>query len=331
MRLRRVGDREKPLIQIDAGGGWADLPALLGRLSPRPQPEQIASWSHDIIALLGAPHYIRQELAAAALAHPTKAGRDTEAVLMPFAPRSYRDFMIYEEHAVAAARGFVKRFLPAFAPIVATYERLAGRPFPKLKPAPLWYRQPIYYMGNHLAFVTDGDAVTAPFYTDYLDYELELGFVLSAPLLNASPEEAENAIGGFVVLNDFSARDVQLAEMKSGFGPQKAKHFANAISPILLTADEILPRWRDLKGSVAINGRVVAEPSSANPHWSLGEMLAHVSRSERLYPGEFFGTGTFPGGSGIESGQRLVSGDRIEIAIQGIGSVANTIIAEKES
>jgi 2-keto-4-pentenoate hydratase/2-oxohepta-3-ene-1,7-dioic acid hydratase in catechol pathway len=237
--------------------------------------------------------------------------------------------MLYERHAVDAARGFVRCFMPKLLPIVRTYEALTGRDFPKLKPRPLWYHQPVYYMGNHLAFVTDGADVAIPSYTRALDYELELGFVISHGLFNAIPEEGESAIGGFVVLNDFSARDVQLEEMSSGFGPQKAKHFTSAISNVLVTADEVLPSWRSLKGYVKINGHLIAETTSENPRWSLGEVLAHASRSERLYPGEFFGTGTFPGGSGIETGQFLSEGDTVEIGIDGVGSLTNRIIAEK--
>ena len=193
--------------------------------------------------------------------------------------------------------------MPAVAPFVRAYEAVTRTTFPALKPKALWYRQPIYYMGNHLAFVTDGAAIPVPSYTRALDYELEIGCVLAHGLLDATPQEAEAAIGGFVVFNDFSARDVQHAEMLSGFGPQKAKHFRNAISSIVVTADEVLPHWRALKGSVRINGELISEPTSADPRWSLGEAIAHASRSERLYPGEFFGSGTLPGGSGIETGR----------------------------
>src|SRR6185436_5284708 len=119
------------------------------------------------------------------------------------------------------------------------------------------------------------------------------------------------AIGGFVVLNDFSARDVQHQEMRSGFGPQKAKHFSNVISTTVVSADAILPHWCSLRGFVRINGELVAEPTSADPRWSLGEAIAHASRCERLYPGEFFGSGTLPGGSGIEVGRLLSAGDVI--------------------
>jgi 2-keto-4-pentenoate hydratase/2-oxohepta-3-ene-1,7-dioic acid hydratase in catechol pathway len=178
-------------------------------------------------------------------------------------------------------------------------------------------------MGNHLAFVTDGAAVASPSYTHAFDYELELGFVPAAFSMRA--EEAETAIGGFVVLNDSSARDVQREEMNSGFGPQKAKHFASAISNVGVTADEVLPRWRSLKGYVRINGFLVAEPVAENPRWSLGEVLTHASRSEHLHPGELFGTGTFPGGSGIETGHLLSVGDVIEIGIEGVGALTNCI------
>ncbi len=183
--------------------------------------------------------------------------RDSDVVI-PFEPRSFRDFMLYEAHAVAAARGFVRRFMPGAARLVGAYEALTHRTFPKLRPHALWYRQPIYYLGNHLTIATDGDEIAIPSYTRALDYELELGFVLAKPLHDATPERCEAAIGGFVVLNDFSARDVQADEMASGFGPQKAKHFASAISKVVVTADEILPRWRSLEGSVRLNGDLLA-------------------------------------------------------------------------
>jgi 2-keto-4-pentenoate hydratase/2-oxohepta-3-ene-1,7-dioic acid hydratase in catechol pathway len=149
---------------------------------------------------------------------------------------------------------------------------------------------------------------------------------LAHPLRDADASQAETAIGGFVVLNDFSARDVQLAEMRSGFGPQKAKHFASAISSVIVSTDEILPRWRELNGRVRLNGALVAECATADARWSLGEVLAHASRGEQLYPAELFGTGTLPGGSGIENGRLLARGDSIELAIDGIGTLSNRIV-----
>ena len=128
------------------------------------------------------------------------------------------------------------------------------------------------------------------------------------------------------MLNDFSARDVQLAEMRSGFGPQKAKHFGSAMSSVVVSADEILPHWRALKGRVHLNGALVAECATADARWSLGEVLAHASHGEQLYPGELFGTGTLPGGSGIENGRLLDRGDTIALAIDGIGTLSNRVV-----
>jgi hypothetical protein len=228
MQLRRISEGATPSVQLNIGHGWIDVREILARLSPQVPEDKVANWSSNLVALLGALPGLRADLAGAARELPPNTSRETGAVIIPFEPRSYRDFMLYERHGVDAARGFVRCFMPKHVPIIRAYEALTGRDFPKLKPRPLWYHQPVYYMGNHLAFVTDGADVAIPSYTRALDYELELGFVISHSLFNASPEEGESAIGGFVVLNDFSARDVQLEEMDSGFGPRKP-----SISPVL--------------------------------------------------------------------------------------------------
>jgi 2-keto-4-pentenoate hydratase/2-oxohepta-3-ene-1,7-dioic acid hydratase in catechol pathway len=321
MKLRRIRSGDDLYLELLGARGWVSVRKCLGKLAL----SQPGGWAVDLVALLAAPAEVRTRIAEAARDADPEPTPDGD-VVMPFAPRSFRDFMLYEAHAIAAARGFVNAFMPGAARIMTAYEAVTGRTFPRLKPRALWYRQPIYYMGNHLTFATDGDEVAIPSYTRALDYELELGFVLAQPLRDATPEAAEAAIGGFVVLNDFSARDVQRAEMASGFGPQKAKHFASAISKVVVTADEILPRWRDLEGAVRLNGALITETSTAGARWSLGEVLAHASRSEPLQAGELFGTGTLPGGSGIETGHLLKSGDLIEIAIDGIGTLANRIV-----
>ena len=248
------------------------------------------------------------------------------AVLLPVQPLSFRDFMLFERHAVDAARGFARRFMPAAFRVAQIYERVTRKTFPPFRPSALWRRQPIYYMGNHLAFVPSGTPVRAPAYSRALDYELELGFVLDLPLFDASPEEAERAIGAFVVLNDFSARDVQLAEMRSGFGPQKSKHFLNSMSATAVTAAEILPRLGDIAAHVRINGETVVKTNLRGMRHSLGAALAHVSKSERLFPGELCGTGTLPGGSGVETGRWLQSGDRLELEIDGVGAIEHGIL-----
>jgi 2-keto-4-pentenoate hydratase/2-oxohepta-3-ene-1,7-dioic acid hydratase in catechol pathway len=248
--------------------------------------------------------------------------------LLPIQPLSFRDFMVYERHTIDASRGLLRRFHPAQYRVASTIEKLTRRPFALLKPKPLFYTQPIYYMSNHLTFVPTGTPIHIPSYSRALDYELEIGFVLAAPLRDASPTEALDAVGAFVLLNDFSARDIQRTEMASGFGPQKAKHFASSMSPTAVTADEILPHIDALAGSVAINGTTVSTISSAGMHWSIGEMLAHASRSEQLLPGELFGTGTLPGGSGMETGDWLQPGDTLSLRLDEIGEIHHTVAME---
>lgn len=245
--------------------------------------------------------------------------------LLPFQPLSFRDFMLFEQHNIDAARGLIERFHPVLHRVTAGYERIVGRPVPQFKPKPLFYRQPIYYMGNAQTFVPSGTPVATPEYSRALDFELELGFVLSAPLLDATPAEALDAIGAFVVVNDFSARDVQRPEMDSGFGPQKSKHFLSSMSDIAVTADEVLPRIDSLTGSVTINGSTVSSVSSAGVQYSLGEVLAHASRSEQLLAGELFATGTLTGGSGMETGHWLRPGDTLTLTIDGIGQIEHDI------
>ena len=245
---------------------------------------------------------------------------------LPVKPASFRDFMLYERHVIDATRGYAKRFMPAAYRIASLYERATGRTFPRFKPHALWYRQPIYYMGNHLNFVSSGTPVRCPSYSRALDYELELGFVLANPLLNATPDEAVAAIGAFVVLCDFSARDVQRAEMDSGFGPQKSKHFLSSMSAIAVPAQQLLPRIEALAATVEIDGKAVVRTSTAGMRYSLGEVLAHASRDEQLHAGELFGTGTLPGGSGMENGHWLSSGSHLRLAIDGVGDIQHTIL-----
>lgn len=244
----------------------------------------------------------------------------------PFAPKSYRDFMLSEAHYINAATAYAKANMPGAYRFTQFYKTLTGKVHPKLKPHPLWYQEPMFYMGGHMNFYGEGEDIVWPKYSNIMDYELEIGFVLAKPLLNASPEECEAAIGGFVVFNDFSARDTQMPEMQSGFGPQKCKHFANAISAEFVTADEILPHINDLKGKVRINGNPVADVASRGMRYSLGEALAHVSKAEHLYPGEFFATGTLPGGCGLENGHFLKQGDVVSLEIAGIGTLSNKIV-----
>ncbi|KAI1432711.1 FAA hydrolase [Xylaria sp. CBS 124048] len=260
---------------------------------------------------------------------------DVDKRALPFQPRSYRDFMLFESHYYGAAIGMTGLYRPAANLLGRLFSALTGADFPLFKPPALWYKQPIFYQSNHLAFYPDGASIAYPAYCEYLDVELELGVVLGKPLYNATPDEAVAAIAGFCVFNDFSARNGQMDEMATGFGPQHSKSFANSISSTVVSADEIIPHLDHLSGRIVINDVVVKEPKIDN-NWqfSLGQALSHVSKGTRLYPGEFFGSGTFPLGAGIEwlvphnAAFQLRVGDIVKLEIHGIGSVTNTIVAE---
>ncbi|MDO8421644.1 MAG: fumarylacetoacetate hydrolase family protein [Parvibaculum sp.] len=246
--------------------------------------------------------------------------------ILPFQPRSFRDCMLFEQHWIQASRGFARRFMPGAFRVTQLYEHIMQSPFPAFRPPALWKHQPIYYFSNHLTIIPGDTLVKYPSHTKAFDYELELGIVLAKPLFNATPDEALDAIGGFVVLNDFSARDIQRPEMQSGFGPQKCKHFITSISQTLTTADEVLPRINTLVATVHLNGELIVKTSTAGMRHSLGNLLAFLSNAEQLYPGELIGTGTLPSGSGIETGRLLERGDTLRLAIEGVGELSHTII-----
>jgi 2-keto-4-pentenoate hydratase/2-oxohepta-3-ene-1,7-dioic acid hydratase in catechol pathway len=245
---------------------------------------------------------------------------------LPFQPRSFRDCSLYEQHWIQSSRGYAKRFMPAASLFTSLYEGVLRRPFPAFKPHPLAYRQPAYYFGNHMSFVPSGTPMRTPPFTQALDYELELGAVMRKPLRNATPEEALDAIGGFVVVNDWSARDIQRTEMATGLGPQKSKHFCNSMSDEIVDAQDVLPRIQQLQAHVEINGETVARTSTANMLHDWGKTLSFLSMEEPLWPGELIATGTLPHGTAMETGHWLKPGDSLRLVIDGVGEITHKMM-----
>lgn len=189
-----------------------------------------------------------------------------------------------------------------------------------------WYDNPVYYKGNVLSFLVDGETITYPKYATLKDYELELGMIITKDIVNATEEEGFDAIGAFCVFNDFSARNVQFDEMKkTGFGPCKAKDFASSISSVVVTSDEILPVLDTLKARVYINNKEVAEGELSEFYHSVGKVVAYASKGEQVYAGEFMATGTIPNCCGMENGVLLECGDVIRLEIDKIGELTNSI------
>ncbi len=328
MQLRRVEDHDGPCVQAHLPQGWVRL-GDLDRLAQIAGDHGVSrALESEILGVLKLGPKGWSELEDELLELTPSQAISTPPML-PIAPQSFRDFMLYEKHVIDSSRGYARRFMPGAYQVATMIEALTGKTFPKFKPKPLWYRQPIYYFSNHLNFLTDGEAAYWPSHTRALDYELELGAILAQPLVNATPDEARAAIGGFVLLNDFSARDVQLDEMNSGFGPQRSKHFVSAMSAIVVTADEVLPSIDQLTGCVSINGKKIAQVSSVGGRYSLAEAIAFVSQNEPLHPGELFGSGTLPGGSGMENGHWLKPGDTLTLSIDHIGQLSNQIVSSE--
>ncbi len=247
---------------------------------------------------------------------------------LPFQPRSLRAFSIYAEHNVNAARTLVKRFWPRPAAVaVGGFERVSRRTFPALKPGKGFYSVPSFYVGNHTTFVGDGEPLPWPSHTDWLDLELELGFVLDQDVEDASPDQGAEAIGGFFVVNDWSARDVQAREYREGmFGPAvKSKSFATGMGAEVVDAAEVLPRWDSLRASFSVNGEVWSETSTAGAAHSPGDLVAYASRGEPLAAGDVFAMGTLPRGCGLELDRWLRPGDEVRLEIEGVGTLTNRV------
>ncbi|MGZ5315338.1 MAG: fumarylacetoacetate hydrolase family protein [Solirubrobacterales bacterium] len=313
MKLRRV---EQGLIAERPAGGWVRLEGEgLSELESR-----------DMVAFLAGGGRTRAA-AEAILGSEVAEPADPGGAGIPFQPRSMRAFMLWESHLIASSRMLVRRFFPPpAAKLVEGFERVTRRTFPKLKPNERFHEKPTFYVANHSAVLGDGDPMWWPKHTEWLDFELELAFVLAKPLADADADEAADAVGGWFVLNDWSARDVQAEDARHNiFGPViKSKTFANSVGPDVITADE-MPDWTRATGRVRVDGEVWCEGSTADPEHGIGAMLAYASAGERLEPGDVISTGTMPGCCGLELDRWIKPGQTVTLEIDGIGTVSNRI------
>ena len=279
----------------------------------------------DLVAFLAEGASARDR-AAAALGAENADTVDPSTAGLPFAPRSMRAFMLWESHVIQSSRMLVKRFFPAPVwRIVSAFEK-TGRTFPMLKPKPGFYEHPTFYMGNHTMLLADGDEMWWPSHTKALDFELELACVLAKPIADATPEQARAAVGGWFVLNDWSARDVQAEDARHNiFGPViKSKTFANSIGADVVTADEF-GDWTQATGRVRVDGELWCEGATANPAHDIGEMLAYASKGERLDAGDIVSMGTMPGCCGLELDRWIQPGQTVELEIDRIGTLTNLL------
>ncbi|MEU5095600.1 fumarylacetoacetate hydrolase family protein [Streptomyces sp. NPDC020996] len=262
------------------------------------------------------------DLGAATLDVPPGPHVSEVRLLPPLRPSSIRDFVTFEEHVEGVRR---------------SVDGSAGVP-------EQWYAAPTFYFTNPHAVFGAHDDIPVPPGSAALDFELEVAAVIGREGRDLTPEQARDHIVGYTVFNDWSARDLQSAEMRVGLGPCKGKDTATTLGPYLVTADE-LEKYRDADGflrlalTAEVNGEVVGSDLLSNMSWTFEEMAAYASRGAHVMPGDVLGSGTCGNGGCLAElwgrrGERtpppLKPGDTVTLTVEGIGTVSNTVVTGVE-
>jgi fumarylacetoacetate (FAA) hydrolase len=260
-----------------------------------------------------------------ALAELTEAfngprGEDDEAVLDAadllfgppvLRPPSLRDFYAFERH-------------------VATMWRRREMDVPEA-----WYRLPIFYFSNTSEIRGPGEPVWAPRGSAELDFELEICALVDTPAVNLPAERADEVVGGYAILNDWSARDLQREETTVRLGPAKGKDFASSIGPWIVTPDELadarLGNAYDLEMTARVGDVEVSRGRWSDAQFSFAQMLERASADVRLRPGDLLGSGTVGGGCLLEVkdetlGRWLEPGDEVVLAVDRLGELRSPVV-----
>ncbi|TMI70876.1 MAG: fumarylacetoacetate hydrolase family protein [Bacteroidetes bacterium] len=246
---------------------------------------------------------------------------------VPF-PTSCRDGYAFRQHVAAARRNRKVDMIPEFD------------------------QYPVFYFTNHHSIIGPGDVKCMPDHFEKLDFELEAAIVICKHGRNIRAEDADQHIGGLMIMNDLSARRLQMEEMLLNLGPAKGKDFATAIGPWLVSLDELVEmeiaakedhvgrNW-NLKMGCQVNGIQVSEGNLGDMDWTFAEIIERASYGVDLYPGDVIGSGTVGTGCFLElngtgklndpnyTEQWLKQGDVVEIEIDGLGKLSNTMVAEE--
>lgn len=244
---------------------------------------------------------------------------------VPF-PASCRDAYAFRQHVAAARRNRKVEMIPEFD------------------------QYPIFYFTNHHSIQGPGPIECMPDHLEKLDFELEAAIVISKPGRNIKASDAEEYIGGLMIMNDISARKLQMEEMLLNLGPAKGKDFSTVIGPWLVTLDELQPyeipskenhtgkSW-NIKMVCTVNGIQVSEGNLGDMDWTFAEIIERASYGVDLYPGDVIGSGTVGTGCFLElngtgklndpsyTEQWLQPGDIIEMELDGLGKLTNNIVA----
>jgi fumarylacetoacetate (FAA) hydrolase len=230
-------------------------------------------------------------------------------------PPSLRDFYAFEGH------------------VRTMWERRGGE-VPEA-----WFRLPIFYFSNVSEVRGPDDTVWRPADSNELDYELEVAALVDTPAVDLAPERGEEAIGGFTIFNDWSARDLQRDETVVRLGPAKGKDFASSFGPWLVTPDELADARRDngydLAMTAEVNGTETSRGRWADAQFSFGDMIARASADVHLRPGDLIGSGTVGTGCLLEVrdttlGRYLEPGDEVVLRVDRLGALRSPIVARPD-
>jgi fumarylacetoacetate (FAA) hydrolase len=223
----------------------------------------------------------------------------------------------------------------AFRQHVATARKNRG-----LEMIPEFDEFPVFYFTNHQAVTGPGDVLVERLHTEQLDFELEAAIVVGKGGKNLRASEADRCIFGLTIMNDWSARKLQMQEMKLSLGPAKGKDFATSIGPWLVTTDELADRTTtgshgssfDLAMTAEVNGKKVSHGNLKDMTFTFAQILERASYGVMLHPGEVIGSGTVGTGGFLElngsgiTNQWLAPGDEVVLAIDKLGRLVNRIV-----
>jgi 2-keto-4-pentenoate hydratase/2-oxohepta-3-ene-1,7-dioic acid hydratase in catechol pathway len=225
-------------------------------------------------------------------------------------PPQMRDCLVFEQHLVNAQ---------------AQWEKMTGKPAAGVPD--VWYQRPTWYKCNRFSFVGHEAEIVWPPYAELMDFECELACVIGRGGADIRREDARAHIFGLTIFNDFSARDIQLVERPLGMGPMKGKDFdtGNVLGPWIVTLDEIGDPHA-LRMEARVNGERWGGGNSSAMQHKFEDILAFISQSETLHPGEVIASGTVATGCGLELGRFLKPRDQVELEIEKIGVLRNRIV-----
>jgi 2-keto-4-pentenoate hydratase/2-oxohepta-3-ene-1,7-dioic acid hydratase in catechol pathway len=283
---------------------------------------RVALVDGELVRLLAPATDVRDVLRDPAGAQPTAETLRLDAVrlLPPVEAPSIRDFLTFEQHIEG---------------IVRLHE-------PPRDITPQWYEAPTFYFSNPHSLIGPNDDVAVPPGCNVFDYELEVAAVIGRDGRDLTPADARDHIVGYTIFNDWSARDLQFAEMQVGLGPAKGKDSAITLGPWLVTADELEPYRRgdrlELELEVLVNGERIGGDTLANMAWSFDELVAYASRGTWVRTGDVLGSGTCGNGCLAElwgrRGRRepppLEVGDVVTMNVEAIGTISNRVVAGAE-